>query len=130
MPTRAATDTPTVAAARAAATPLACVPGAIPPAERAAHFALVTRLFADVARERSDLPAGEDGYAYRFDADALDDLARWIANERRCCPFLTFTVEPAPGGGPVWVRLAGPPGTRELLDAELPASPGARGRAT
>ena len=100
--------------------PLACVPGAIPAAERGAHFRLVQRLFGEAARERRAVPGG---YAWRFDADALGDLARWMENERRCCPFLAFTLELSPAGGPLWVRLTGPEGTREFLDAELPASP-------
>ena len=99
---------------------LACVPDAIPAAERPAHVERLARLFTTAVRERRTLP---DGYAYRFDADAFDELARWVANERRCCPFLRFTVELAPGDGPVWVRLTGPTGTRAFLDAELPALP-------
>jgi hypothetical protein len=102
------------------AIPLACVPGAIPAGGRDAHFELLTRLFTTAARERRGLP---DGYAYRFDADALGDLARWIANERRCCPFLTFTVELSPNDGPLWLRLTGPDGTQSFLDAELPWRP-------
>jgi hypothetical protein len=102
----------------AAATPLACVPGAIPAAERGAHFALIERLLGTRLRERRAL---ETGYALRFDADAFDDLARWLGNERRCCPFLTIALELAPDGGPVWVRLTGPEGTRDFLDAEIPA---------
>ena len=97
---------------------LACVPGAIPPAERAAHFDLAGRLFGGAVRERRDLP---DGYAFRFDAESLEQVARFVANERRCCPFLSFTVEVAPGAGPVWLHLTGPAGTRQLLDAELGA---------
>lgn len=100
--------------------PLACVADAIPASERPAHFALLARLFTEDVRERRDLPDGADGYAFRFHVRAFDDLARWIANERRCCPFLTFTLEVAPDGGPVWVRLAGPAGTRRFLDAEFP----------
>lgn len=99
---------------------LACVPGAIPAAERAAHFRLVHRLFTTAARERRRLP---DGYAYRFDAEAFDDLARWITNERLCCPFLAFSIELAPAGGAILVRLAGPEGTHAFIDAELPALP-------
>src|SRR3712207_3397829 len=99
--------------------PLACVPGAIPAGERGAHFRLAERLFGAALLERSPLSGG---YAYRFDADAFDDVARWAGNERRCCPFLTFTLELAPDGGPLWVRLTGPEGTREFLDAELPSS--------
>jgi hypothetical protein len=46
-------------------------------------------------------------------------VARFIANERKCCPFLHIEVEIAPGAGPMWLRLTGPPGTRELIEAEL-----------
>jgi len=102
------------------AIPLACVAVAIPAAERGAHFQRLTRLFTAAARERRDLP---EGYAYRFDADAFDDLTRWIANERHCCPFLTFTVELSPDGGPIRVRLTGPEGTQAFLEAALPAIP-------
>ena len=100
------------------ALPLACVPGAIAAAERAAHFALLQRLFAGAARERVGVP---DGYAYRFDADAFEDVARFVANEQKCCPFVAFAMELSPDGGPLWLRLTGPAGTREFLDAELPA---------
>lgn len=106
-----------------AAMPLACVPGAIPAAERAAHFQLVRHLFSAEVRERRVI---DGGYAFRFDAAAFDDIARWITNERRCCPFLTFGVEVSRAGGPVWVRLTGPEGTRVFLDAEF-SSPQALG---
>ena len=96
---------------------LACVPGAIPAAERPVHFALISRLFGEEAREKRDLP---DGYAFRFEADAFDEVARFVANERKCCPFLTFALELSPGAGSLWLRLGGPPGTREFLDLELP----------
>jgi len=45
-------------------------------------------------------------------------VARFVANERKCCPFLHIEVELG-GGGPIWLRLTGPEGTRELIDAEL-----------
>lgn len=97
--------------------PLACVPGAIPAEERPAHFALARELFGSIAEERQALM---DGYAFRFPADTIDSLARFITNERKCCPFLTFVIEVSPAGGPVWLRMTGPSGTREFLDAELP----------
>lgn len=96
--------------------PLACVAGAIPAAERPAHFALIKELFTTAAQERRELP---DGYGFRFDAARIEHIARFVANERQCCPFLTFTIELTPGGGPLWLRLTGPEGTREFLDAEL-----------
>jgi hypothetical protein len=98
--------------------PLACVPGAIPARERTAHFALLKRLFGESVRGRDRL---SDGYRYHFGADALDDVTVFIANERRCCPFLSFTLETAPGEGPILLTLAGPTGIHEFLDAELPA---------
>ena len=97
--------------------PLACVPGAIPAAERPAHLALARRLFTVQAEERGDLP---DGLAFRFAADALDAVARFVAGERRCCPFLRFEITVEPADGPVRLRMTGPPGTRALLEAELP----------
>ena len=97
--------------------PLACVPGAIAADERAAHFELIRRLFGQAAQERRD---DGDGYAFRFAGDELASVARFVANERKCCPFLTFAIE-LTGDGPVWLRMTGPPGTREFLDVELPA---------
>jgi hypothetical protein len=98
------------------AVPLACVPGAIPPAERAAHFALLTELFGDAVQERRELA---DGYAFRFAPDRLDGVMRFVVNERRCCPFLEFGITISPADGPVWLRLTGPEGTRAFLEAEL-----------
>lgn len=95
--------------------PLACVPGAIPPEERPAHFALAAELFGTVEERR---PV-QEGYAFRFAPGQLERVARLVANERRCCPFLEFTITAGPGDGPVWLRLTGPRGTREFLDAEL-----------
>lgn len=107
--------------------PLACVPGALPAAERPAHFALAARLFREAAREQRPAPGDAggrvEGYAFRFDAPAFDEVARFVANERRCCPFLTFTLELAPDGGPLWLRLTGPAGTRAFLEAEFLTAP-------
>jgi hypothetical protein len=100
----------------APAIPLACVPGAIPQAERSAHFELLARISAR-SRDKRELP---NGYAYRFESADFDDLARWMTNERRCCPFLRFVVELEPDGGAIWIRLTGPAGTREFLDVEFP----------
>lgn len=94
----------------------ACVPGAIPEGERANHFALAKRLLLEEARGRD---AFSNGYAFRLEATALIDVARFIDNERKCCPFMTFQVEVEPGGGLLWLRMTGPEGTRAVLDAEL-----------
>ncbi|MEJ7759366.1 MAG: hypothetical protein WKF55_07205 [Gemmatimonadaceae bacterium] len=97
---------------------IACVPGGIPADERDAHFALLSRLLKEDVRERLGSP---DGYAFRFDSENFDDIARYVSNERKCCPFLNFVIEVASDGGPLWLRLTGPSGTREFLDAAMPA---------
>lgn len=98
------------------ATELACVPSAVPAAERQEHFALARELLEARAIERVVLP---NGYAIRFEPDALEVVARFVTNERKCCPFLTFELTLAPAPGPLWLRMTGPVGTRAVLDAEL-----------
>jgi mercuric ion transport protein len=95
---------------------LVCVPSAIPPTERKAHFELARDLLNERAQERVVLP---DGYAVRFPAEALAAVARFVSNERKCCPFMTFELTLSSGADSLWLRMTGPEGTREVLDAEL-----------
>ncbi|HEU4401403.1 MAG TPA: hypothetical protein VFT43_04805 [Candidatus Polarisedimenticolia bacterium] len=60
----------------------------------------------------------EDGYALRFATDdvVLAELLQLIQLERQCCAFLRFRLTVEPGGGPVWLELTGPPGTKSFLE--------------
>jgi hypothetical protein len=82
-----------------------------------AHIAEGRRLLS-MALERLELT---DGWALRLPNDdgTLLSLAQWIAGERRCCPFFTFSLkcEPLPGG--LWVQITGPAGAKDVLQAEL-----------
>jgi hypothetical protein len=98
------------------AIPLVCNLAAIPAGERQAHELLAKQLFYDPALERHEL---DDGYAFQFRADQYPQLAAFIANERRCCPFFRFTLEVEPEQGPIWLRLTGGEGVKELLLSEL-----------
>jgi hypothetical protein len=60
-----------------------------------------------------------DGLAFRFPAEAYDTVVRFLAGERLCCPFLTFTLEITPERGALWLRLTGPAGIKEFIRAEL-----------
>ncbi len=82
-------------------------------------------------RVRRELPAAAeelrelaDGFALRFPADAslILLLAEFITLERICCPFLRFSLDVEPNGGPVWLRLTGSPEVKALLATELMAS--------
>lgn len=97
-------------------TGLVCVPSAIPADRRAAHLSLAQRLLRQLACERVSLP---NGYALRYTLDALPLVAEFVANECRCCPFIDFEISVSASTGSLWLRMTGPEGTRELLDAEL-----------
>ena len=73
---------------------------------------------AHAALERREL---EDGYALRFapEPGRVPELARVIEQERRCCAFLRFCLTVEPAGGPVWLELTGPAGTKEFLASML-----------
>ena len=59
----------------------------------------------------------EDGYAYSFPSDGprLSEIASMIHLERQCCPFLRFHLTVEANGGPIWLELTGPDGTKEFL---------------
>jgi hypothetical protein len=106
--------------------PLACLVDAIPEKQRTAHFARLSDLFGTQVQEIKKVPRG---YAFRFEPESLDRLAQFVSRERLCCPFLTFTIAIASGGGPVWLEMTGPEGTREFLAGELPLPDHLRGQA-
>ena len=90
-----------------------------PDTARTRRAALLPGLLAR-AVERFELPAG---YRVQFAAngDILSAIAQTLDAERQCCRFLRFQVTVEPDGGPIWVDLTGPAGTREFLAALLDA---------
>jgi hypothetical protein len=95
-----------------ASIPLACDLSAMMPDERSRHSTVVAD-WRSLVVECVELP---DGFAYRFAPDdaILLTLAEFIARERLCCPFFRFQLDLLPGG-PLWLRLSGPDGAKELL---------------
>ncbi len=63
----------------------------------------------------------DDGYSFRLDTGGAlpAAVAEMIALERECCRFLRFVLRFEPDGGPVWLDVTGPPGTREFIETEL-----------
>jgi hypothetical protein len=59
----------------------------------------------------------QDGYAYCFPSEnqQLAEIASMIELERQCCPFLRFSLIIEPNGGPIWLELSGPDGTKDFL---------------
>lgn len=88
---------------------------AIPAAERSAHHA-VTRHVIAAATAIRELA---DGFVFELAADEYDAVARFVAKERLCCPFLTFVVTARADEPQVELRISGPSGAQEFIRAEL-----------
>ena len=61
----------------------------------------------------------DDGYAFSFPGDeewALG-LARFVATERKCCPFFAFEPE----DGEILLRIKGPEGVKAFIEDGLAA---------
>jgi hypothetical protein len=97
-------------------TSFACDMTAIPVADRPAHHKLIRRLMHEGVEDIHELP---DGFAFRFSADEYQAVTEFVARERLCCPFLTFTLELLPEQGPLILRLTGAEGVKEFIRAEL-----------
>jgi hypothetical protein len=86
--------------------------------------ALQTRrdgLLADLLQRAEHHELTEDGLRVRFSpaTDAVARLARVVEAERQCCRFLRFVITVEPDGGPVWLELSGPAGSRDFIAALL-----------
>jgi hypothetical protein len=97
--------------------PIVCDLTAIPAEERAAHETRGKHLWFEAFQERHELA---DGYAFRFRAEDYPLVVAFIANERLCCSFFRFVVEVTPGQGPIWLRITGPAGAKEAVQAAYP----------
>lgn len=96
---------------------LACDLTAIPSSVREEHVMIAPQLFA-MAQEVQELP---DGFAIRFlnEPGNFMSIAKFIENERLCCPFLSFGLNIEPNHGPLWLKLTGGDGVKELLQITL-----------
>ena len=92
---------------------VACNPNAFTPLERQRY---------DTLREQVRAAAGqvdelEHGFALRFTVEpaVLSAVAEWVALERRCCPFLDFTLEIPAERAFALLTITGPQGTKDVL---------------
>jgi hypothetical protein len=78
-------------------------------------------LLSDLVRRAEGDENLREGLRLRFSAtgDTLSAIARTIEAERHCCRFLRFQITVEPDGGPIFLELSGPPGTREFVTALL-----------
>lgn len=81
---------------------IACDYNAIAPESRTTHTATVETIFASVLA----IEELSHGYAFELPLETplLYKVSEFIANERLCCPFFTFTLVV---GDSLWLKLTG-----------------------
>ena len=99
---------------------IACNPNAITAEQRERWLEVGTQLYAAVL-EVQELP---DGYTFRLpsDPEMLLLVAEDLNFERLCCPFIHFTLDIEPNGGPFWLRFTGGEGVKEFLRMSFESS--------
>src|SRR6266542_785678 len=97
--------------------PLVCNMDVFTPTEREKHIQSTTQLYQSV----QSIHEAENGYEFIFpnESEIVTELGEFISNERRCCPFLEFTLKITSKDVPISLLLTGPDGTQEFLHAEF-----------
>ncbi|KQX55315.1 hypothetical protein ASD40_33520 [Paenibacillus sp. Root444D2] len=77
--------------------------------------------FGELEKRRIAVMEIETGFQYQFpgDSDTLRLLYDWISLERKCCPFLTFTVIASSEDKPVSLQLTGTEDAKSFLRSEI-----------
>jgi hypothetical protein len=106
------------ATAKRQESPFACDRLALTSAQRKRHFDELTPQVHAMVKSARELP---NGYEFEFapDSASIGKIAEWVAGERLCCPFFDFDIRVERERGPVWLRLTGREGTKELIRADL-----------
>ena len=101
------------------ASPFACNPTALSPAERKRHFEELGPALLALKTGVRELP---NGYGFRFPGDAktIQVAAEWAAGERACCPFFDIDLQLERDGGPFWLTLTGSEGAKQFIEANVP----------
>jgi hypothetical protein len=61
-----------------------------------------------------------DGYTFHYTQNLPpSNVIAWVENERKCCPFLRFTLDMPKDDGPARLRVWGVPGVKAFVAAEL-----------
>ena len=68
------------------------------------------------SQRREDLPTGCVS-EFAPSAEMIALIARAVEAKRHCCRFLRFGMTVEPEGGPVFLELTGPAGTRDFVSA-------------
>jgi hypothetical protein len=114
-----------VATQKAPEPPFACRVNALDKSQRKRQQELI-ELVRRSAQETQELP---DGFAFRLAGDPtlFRQAAEWVSLERRCCPFVHFTLE-WKRDDTVWIALTGAPGVKDFVAEEILGGDGGAAR--
>jgi len=90
--------------------PVACEPQAVPEHEREAWIASAKATFGAVEAVHELV----DGYAYRLDPRHLTRVAEYVGRDRLCCKYVHWSITVEQDGGPLWLAIRGPEGTKAI----------------
>src|SRR5262249_40455170 len=98
-------------------TPLVCNDKALDVTQRQ-RLGTILDSFRTARTETRELP---DGYAVRLPGSApvIGEVAEYMTLVRQCSPYLDVTLEVECDGGPVWLKVTGRKGVKELARTEL-----------
>ena len=94
-----------------------CNTKALTPEERARHKQLSEKLMA----ARKATVETDGGYEFQFSPQdaTLAELADWVVNESKCCPFFDFHIDLENEGKLICLRLTGEEGVKQFMRAEF-----------
>lgn len=75
----------------------------------------------ELLQQAEEIQELADGFAFRFaNADSwATQLLEFILFEKNCCPFFTFEMTFEAQHGPLWLRLRGADGVKEIAQGLL-----------
>ena len=78
-------------------------------------------LIAKLKTARTGTQELPDGYLFRLDPKrvSLAEVAEWVADERKCCPFFTFEISVEGETGALTLSLKGREGVKPFIRMEF-----------
>ncbi|MEZ4666451.1 MAG: hypothetical protein R3E39_00790 [Anaerolineae bacterium] len=95
---------------------IACNPAAIDPANRPDHEVTAKEIFSRVTILEVKEMANGYGFRLPLETSMLHKVTAFVANERLCCPFFTFTLVI---GEQFWLELSGTQEVKDYIKAEI-----------
>jgi len=103
--------------ASTSATPIACDLNVFDSAEREEHATQLRRLLSSA--ESIESRGNQRCLRFPYDRALFVDVATWVADESRCCPFFGFNLRLDPSARSFQLEIDAPAGAQAILDAAL-----------